>query len=166
MKKKSGLKTVLNILIAISFLVYLFALYYFTIGKSAPAMMNGEYRRVNLVPFKTISSYLSLFSRGRSSVAFLNLFGNIILFIPMGLYLPYFFKFLRKLWKDTLAVLLTILLVEGIEYVTGRGSLDVDDVILNLLGAIIAYGIWCLPFIQKIVRALEAEENDQRGSTT
>ena len=166
MKKKSGLRTVLNILIVISFLIYLFALYYFTLGKSAPAMMNGEYRRVNLVPFKTIFSYLNLFSRGRSSVALLNLVGNIILFIPMGLYLPWFFKYLRKFWKDTLAVLFTILLVEGLEYVTGRGSLDVDDVILNLLGAIIAYGIWCLPFIQWIVRALQGEENNKNESAS
>ena len=150
MKKNNSWKIVLNILIVISFVIYIAALLYFTIGKSAPVMMNGETRRANFVPFGTIRRYIKLLSSGGSSIAYLNLIGNIILFIPMAVYLPWFVKGLRKFWKDVLAALAIIILIEIVEYITGRGSLDVDDVILNLLGAIIGYGIWKIPFIKKL----------------
>ena len=156
--KRKGWGTVLHILIIISFVVYLAALLYFTIGKSSAVMINGEYRRLNLVPFKTISTYMTLLSAGRQGVAVLNLVGNIILFMPMAVYLPYFFKFLRKFWKDMIAVLVLIILIEIVEYVTGRGSLDIDDVILNLIGGVIGYGIWKLKFVQHIVNAMAAPE--------
>ena len=69
----------------------------------------------------------------------------------MAVYLPYFIRALRGFWKDALAVFVIDLLIEIIEYVTARGSFDVDDIILNMLGAIIGYGIWKLKPVQKLL---------------
>ena len=39
----------------------------------------------------------------------------------------------------TILLLLLILLVEIIQYITCLGSLDVDDIILNMAGAVFSY---------------------------
>ena len=152
MKKEIPWKTALRILITASFVIYIFALFYFTIGKSAPVIINGQRQRANLIPFHTIRSYINMvINRYAVGVAIINLAGNLLLLLPMAVYLPYFIKVLRNFWKDELAVFVIDLLIEIIEYITARGSFDVDDVILNMLGAIIGYGIWKLKPVQKLL---------------
>ena len=50
----------------------------------------------NLVPFKTVVSFIRLLTASRSAYlvrhAFVNLAGNIVLFVPLGLFLPHFFR--------------------------------------------------------------------------
>lgn len=152
MKKEIPWKTALRILIIASFVIYILALFYFTIGKSAPVIINGQRQRANLIPFHTIRNYINLVNNGQViGVAIINLAGNLLLLLPMAVYLPYFIKALRGFWKDALAVFVIDLLIEIIEYVTARGSFDVDDIILNMLGAIIGYGIWKLKPVQKLL---------------
>ena len=153
MKKEIPWKTALHILIIASFVIYVLALFYLTIGKSAPVVINGQGQRANLIPFHTIGNYTKMIIKGHSlaAVAIINLAGNLLLLLPMAIYLPYFIKSLRSFWKDTLTVLGIILLIEITEYITARGSFDVDDIILNLLGAVIGYGVWKLKPIQKLL---------------
>lgn len=92
-----------------------------------------EFTRVNLVPFQTIRFYL--FS-GRVSprVAIRNLAGNIIAFVPIGILIP----LLRRnlcLGSTFLFGLLLSLGIELTQYFTGLGSCDIDDIILNVFGA-------------------------------
>ena len=51
---------------------------------------------------------------------------------------------LRKLWRTLLTTGLIITLVELIQLFTLVGSCDIDDLILNLLGAAMGYGIYKL----------------------
>ncbi|MBP5609679.1 MAG: VanZ family protein [Lachnospiraceae bacterium] len=153
MKKEISRKKALHILIIASFIIYILALFYLTIGKSAPVVINGQAQRANLIPFHTIANYGKMIIKGHSlaAVAIINLAGNLLLLLPMAVYLPYFIKTLRSFWKDTLTVLGIILLIEIAEYITARGSFDIDDIILNLLGAVIGYGIWKLKPLQKLL---------------
>ena len=91
-----------------------------------------------------------------------NLVGNLLLLLPMAIYLPYFIKALREFWKDTLAVLAIILIIEITEYISKRGSLDVYDIILNLLGAMIGYGIWKLKPLQKLVGFIQNKDDEKK----
>lgn len=68
----------------------------------------------------------------------INLFGNIIMFIPFG-FLGWlnakYFSF-KKLIVDFLSVLI---IVEALQYLTRLGVFDIDDLVLNSLGVWIGF---------------------------
>ena len=107
---------------------------------------NQSYGAINLIPFNTIHFYLS--GTVDFLIAFYNLGANIGLFIPFGLYYVCLTK--KPTMKKLLIItLLAISTIEVLQYITKRGSLDIDDLMLNVLGVYIGYCIY--PFIQKVV---------------
>lgn len=102
---------------------------------------------LNLVPFRTLRLFSRLLSDHRPHLvraAVINLFGNVIMFIPLGFLLPMVWENSRKLWKVLLATAIVITAVEILQLFTLVGSCDIDDLILNLLGAAIGYGLFRL----------------------
>ena len=102
---------------------------------------------LNLKPFHTVIRYARLLGSTKPHfvrLAAINLFGNVIMFIPLGFYLPLVFGKLRKLWRTLLTTALIITLVEILQLFTLMGSCDVDDLILNLLGAAMGYALYRL----------------------
>lgn len=97
---------------------------------------------INLVPFETVKlfSRLAKYSTDARSVelAFRNLAGNIVLFMPLGL-LREIFPRLKKYLPFILTVALVITAVEVLQFFTLLGSCDIDDLILNLCGASAGY---------------------------
>lgn len=91
-----------------------------------------DFRSLNLIPFHSIFSYLSG-NRFLKSFALSNILGNIVLFVPMGVYLSVFLRKNKPL-RITLFVILMSVIAEVIQYVCRRGVADIDDVILNGLG--------------------------------
>ena len=68
---------------------------------------------------------------------------NIMLFIPLGFFLPIVFSKLRS-WGQTLKLALaTTCCIEFIQFFIGR-SADIDDIITNFLGAVIGFGLFKL----------------------
>lgn len=104
--------------------------------------------RINLTPFHTIFKQLRRLVRFHEPWAVrhsvINLGGNVILFVPMGIFLPLLCKPMRRLWRVLLVTAGIIILVELGQVLTLLGRCDVDDVILNVLGAAIGYGIYKL----------------------
>lgn len=97
---------------------------------------------INLVPFFTISSQWHSFVRAGYDIfsfAGINLIGNIIMFVPLGVFLPLLYKSLRKYGRFVLSVIGIILAVELLQLFTLRGSCDVDDLILNMVGASVGF---------------------------
>lgn len=107
---------------------------------------SGE--NVNFVPFKTVRLYLQLLQNGASRAllrhAVINLVGNVIMFVPLGWLLPAVWEKLRAFFKTFLLAGAVICAVEAVQYLTALGSCDIDDLILNLLGVILGYGLWRL----------------------
>lgn len=105
-------------------------------------------QNLNLVPLRTIRLYIRLLTEVPDPKfiphAVINLFGNIIMFIPLGLLLPQVFPKLHRLWKVLLTTALVICAVELIQLLTLVGSLDIDDLILNVLGSAMGYGLYRL----------------------
>ena len=103
---------------------------------------------INLEPLRTIRLFVRVLlydpSEYNIRLAVVNLFGNILLFIPLGYFLPRLWKGLRKWWRTWLMTLVIMTAVELTQFVTLRGTCDVDDLILNLLGAALGYGIFCI----------------------
>ena len=119
--------------------------------------------RYNLVPFQEIRRMPVLFKYLGFWPAFINIFGNVIVFIPLGFFLPFLVRKLRKWYATALLCLELTFIVEIIQLITKVGVCDVDDMILNLLGGIIGYVIFCLIFRlyvrhQLKVRRQEREE--------
>ena len=69
----------------------------------------------------------------------LNLLGNLAAFAPMGVFLPALFRWQRSIFFFTATLTLGITAVEVAQVYTGAGSCDVDDLILNLAGALIVF---------------------------
>jgi glycopeptide antibiotics resistance protein len=106
---------------------------------------NQKYGSYNLIPLKTILFYLT--GTVNPLVAIYNLAANVGLFVPFGVAVLILSE--KRLSIAFLIVLpvLSIGLIEGIQYITHRGSLDIDDLILNLLGVGIGYAL--TPFVRR-----------------
>ncbi|WP_237562888.1 VanZ family protein [Bacillus dakarensis] len=108
---------------------------------------NGSnYGSVNLIPFETIYFYLS--GNVGFLIAFYNLSANIGLFIPFGLYYRYI-KQPASMKELLIITIFTISTIEGLQFFTKRGSLDIDDLLLNVVGVWIGYLVQ--PVFQKVL---------------
>lgn len=108
---------------------------------------NGSnYGSVNLIPFETIHFYLS--GNVGFLIAFYNLSANIGLFIPFGLYYRYI-KQPASMKELLIITIFTISTIEGLQFFTKRGSLDIDDLLLNVVGVWIGYLVQ--PVFQKVL---------------
>ena len=104
--------------------------------------------RINLIPFSSTGSMLqTLWRNPRPDVLWVviyNLGGNIVMFLPLGFLLPELWTKYRRFRRCVGAVALIMACVEVVQLFTLRGFCEVDDVMLNVLGGAIGYGIWKL----------------------
>ncbi|MGZ6214582.1 MAG: VanZ family protein [Candidatus Limnocylindria bacterium] len=97
----------------------------------------------NLVPFHTLAIYW----RNLGSEFWLrNLFGNLGLLFPLGLLGPIAFPFLDRWWRVALLALLYSVAIELIQLAVPDRSADIDDVIVNVTGALLGF------FVLTVVR--------------
>ena len=102
----------------------------------------------NPVPLRTIRRFSRLLQPPVRPfllrVALRNLLGNIVLFIPLGYFLPAISSSLRKFYLTFLSVAIIITAIELAQLFFMVGTCDIDDLILNLLGASMGYGLYRL----------------------
>lgn len=90
----------------------------------------------NFLPFSSIWGYLS--GRYGSTMAYINLLGNIILLVPVGLMIPLVSK--RVKWAYAILIAgLVGLSIESTQLIFHVGIFDIDDVILNAAGVVIGF---------------------------
>jgi glycopeptide antibiotics resistance protein len=90
----------------------------------------------NLVPFHTLAIYW----RNLGSEFWMrNLFGNLALLLPLGLLGPIALPTLDRWWHIVLVALLYSVAIELIQRLVPARSADIDDVIVNVAGAMIGY---------------------------
>ena len=150
------------------FLLYLFLILFLTLFD--PAFGRGGFTggiwnvddpqkirdSVNLVPFKTIELFYKGYQKGVVSLRTLgiNLAGNLLAFMPFALFFPLLTKHLRRFFPFLGGMIAVVAAVEGSQLLFMTGNCDVDDLILNVGGAVILYGILHVPPIRKAVTAL------------
>ena len=86
--------------------------------------------KLNLVPLATIKAF---WRYGSFTGMFLNIFGNILIAVPLGFLTPVLFRRLNDRKSTLLLYGGLFLLVETLQYFMGR-SADIDDWLLNMLG--------------------------------
>ena len=91
--------------------------------------------KLNLIPFATVKAF---WRYGTFTGMFLNIFGNILIAVPLGFLTPVLFRRLKDRKLILLLYAVAFLLVETLQYFTGR-SADIDDWLLNMLGIFIGF---------------------------
>jgi glycopeptide antibiotics resistance protein len=110
---------------------------------------------VNIVPFKEIWRYVAGFINHSINLNIIvtNLLGNLVAFTPFALFLPMLTR-INTFKRFFIAILLITVSVEILQLVTMSGSCDIDDVILNVGGALIMYMILQIPCIKKFTKMM------------
>jgi glycopeptide antibiotics resistance protein len=94
--------------------------------------------RVHLVPFQTIAAEIQ-----HGGWSFLvNVPGNIVAFVPLGLLAPLWQPLFRGAKTIFLLGLLTSLGIEMLQWTFTVRVVDIDDVLLNVCGAVLGYWLY------------------------
>lgn len=123
-----------HFLAVIVFSLYIVGVYHFTgAGTIYDGLLYGftvRQDQLNFIPF----------SHTIDIVAYLL---NILLFIPLGLLAPLFWQKMTKLTNVMGIASVFTLLIEASQLLNNRRT-DIDDVLLNILGAVVGYGFYKL----------------------
>lgn len=140
MKKEFNHKAVMKLL----FIIYMCVLVYVVFFAESMGRTPQEGYVYNLIPLKEIRRFLKYIwdNDALGSMARLNVFGNIIAFIPFGIYLPYTSESKLGFISTFLYTFSLSLTIELVQLITKVGSCDVDDIILNTLGGVVGYILW------------------------
>ena len=99
--------------------------------------LSFQLQRIQWIPFLNM-----LNSDGPIGWGLFMLLGNIIMFSPLGFFVALLWR--HPCWqKSLLAGFCSSFLVEIIQFFVGRGS-DINDVILNSLGALCGFWLFCV----------------------
>ena len=139
-------KTVLRIMFVLYCVVMLQLLFFRPPSPHSTPYWQTIRENINLIPFATIREQLRFILYGTNRImvhyAYVNLFGNIIAFIPCGLFLPLLSNKTKKLRRTIVISFVLFLAVEIFQLFTLTGRADIDDVLLNLLGCLVGYFLW------------------------
>lgn len=134
----------------ILFLIYLIALFWIIVFKLAP------FSNIKLVPFSGIEGIRSInlipFSESviiNGKLHFSEIVMNVLIFIPLGIYVGTLFKSWNIRKKLSLFFLIS-LICEVLQFILGVGASDITDIINNTLGGIL--GLIMYKGIEKIFK--------------
>lgn len=120
-------------LLAVLFVVYLALLVWVVMWKLEWPSVGGGVRNVRLTPFVEASN-------GDGASQSMEVWGNLLLFVPLGVYL----SLLAPTWSRWRLTILAASLSAGLEiaqYVLAVGRTDITDVIVNAAGAVVRMGL-------------------------
>ena len=110
----------------------IFVIYILLLFELLTAADTNYYHGMNLKPFTEITRY-----KFGTRLFNINVFGNIMIFIPFGLFISSYLNS-KKVYSVFFVSVITSSFVELVQLRVGR-SFDIDDIILNVVGSIIGY---------------------------
>lgn len=153
-KTATGRRRTVRIAVWVMTVVYLFFLVWFTLtddgfGRHVHFFHSAQradffiYAKghLNLVPFATVRLFLNGYQSGAVSKLSMvvNLIGNLLILTPTAIFLPVIFRSARRFSRFFLMVSVIVLGIEFMQLLLQTGSADIDDYLLNVLGASIAF---------------------------
>ncbi|MBQ7535603.1 MAG: VanZ family protein [Stomatobaculum sp.] len=121
------------------FLIYLVGLSYFLFFSEALGRTGTEESHYNLELFKEILRFWNYREQLGWQALVLNTAGNVAVFFPFGFLLPVILGKRCGFPAVILTGCLFSLVIEMTQYYTRTGRFDVDDILLNTLGAGLGY---------------------------
>lgn len=137
-KKKKRFIYLRTEMVLVCLFVYTNVLLYLTVFPNRFSAARDQVS-VNLIPFHSIHQNLHAYHHGYPNLVFFNLAGNILLFVPLGFFLYQTFRTMR--WqKAVLAGFMLSAMIEVLQWIFSQSGMitrssDIDDIILNTLGA-------------------------------
>ncbi len=126
----------------VMFIVYLLVLVRIVLFKDTQiynlfAMIGHGQRVLNIIPFASTFEMMSTIGLLHNLQ---NISGNLAVFFPMGIFIPLLMK---KGFKQTVVIVIGISVsIEVVQYILAIGISDIDDVILNTVGAIVGWSVF------------------------
>ncbi|TAH73840.1 MAG: VanZ family protein [Anaerolineaceae bacterium] len=142
-KLKEITKKRIKIIGWVLFYIYILLLSYFLFfsERYGRDLVTQQY---NLHLFKEIKRFIKY----REQIGFegfiVNIFGNVIAFMPYGFLLPLLNKVYRKFYIIVILSFIFSLVIETAQLLLKVGVFDVDDILMNSLGGILGYLIFWL----------------------
>lgn len=137
-KVRKGIKVLFWI---VFFIYFCYLLYILFLSRYRIPAANENY---NIIPFKTIKMYIDYYDHFNFIIWFSNLFGNILVFMPLGFLAPLLIKNLNGFFKVFLLSFITTVTVETFQLFFHVGGFDVDDILLNTIGGLLGYFVLLL----------------------
>ena len=103
----------------------------------------------NIIPFKNTFEYITGADRFNLDIIINNTLGNILIFLPLGIFLPLLFKKYSRFTEVIIASTVISFSIEVFQIVLRIGQFDIDDVILNTFGSIT--GFLLLKIIKSVI---------------
>lgn len=126
----------------VAYLILLFYVLFFS--EDYGRTMEERSYSYNLTLFREIKRFWNYRRQVGFRAMFLNIYGNVLCFLPFGAILPVLSKRCRYLAAITLLSFEFSLLVETVQLITKVGTFDVDDLFLNTIGGFLGYFIFKL----------------------
>ncbi len=117
------------------FMLYIMILFYVVTYQDPISNTISSY---NLVPFKEMFRYPF-----GSTLFYKNFVGNLLIFVPFGLFIPYYLKTARFRIIFMLTLISSLAIESAQRLIIGR-VFDVDDIILNIFGGTIGFLIFII----------------------
>lgn len=145
---KNGTKNWLHRFIFYTFIFYLCNVVQLTTGGIVFPPQDGILSNVQFIPFYFLYDWFNMYSNDGFDWFFWNAIKltlyNVILLLPLGVYISLLWKPLRLehvaliIFLSSLTIEISQLALGSLGFVIGR-SFDVDDLILNTLGGVMGY---------------------------
>ena len=136
-----------------------FLLYFLLLSEMYGRVGIKEEYAYNLELFKEIKRFWEYREVIGSKATVMNLIGNVVVFIPFGVFLPMASKYKSFIITIFYSFLLS-LSVEVIQLIAKVGSFDVDDLLLNTIGGCIGYLVFLI--CRKIRRRHVSKKTEKR----
>jgi glycopeptide antibiotics resistance protein len=120
--------------------------------------MTQEYR-YNLHLFREIARFTEYRRTVGYHIFFINVYGNVLAFMPLGFFLPALCGMREKGVLVVLCCFVFSLTVEVLQLVSRLGCFDVDDLFLNTLGGLLGY------LVYRICHRLAAGKKKRKGKS-
>jgi len=168
-KKLNYTKKILKINLVIYFIIYTLTIVTLTLfdevfGRNGLVIVDWNKEMLdsymkysfNIVPFSTINLFIKGYIRGIISLRayIINIFGNLVALMPYGIFIPLLFNKFNKYYEFLILMIIIVITIELLQFITLSGSCDIDDLILNVMGASIVYFIFKIKFINKIINKI------------
>lgn len=123
----------------VMFIGYLIVITYFMFFSDGFGRSGHDSYAYNLVLFKEIKRFYNYRELLGMKSFLLNIYGNVICFLPFGFILPLISRRGGRWYNTFLLSFLFSFGIETLQLVWKVGSFDVDDMFLNTLGGILGY---------------------------
>lgn len=112
-------------------------------------------QQYNLQLFKEIKRFIRYREQIGLEGFIVNIFGNVLAFMPYGFLLPLLNKAYRGFYRIVLLSILFSFVIEVSQLLLKVGVFDVDDILMNSIGGILGFVVFHIFY--SIYRKLEAE---------